>query len=156
MKKTCKLCWAINFVLLAGLVYGGYIFGVRGNVEPGTDGRSAVLMTSSDRVRVLGEMRGFLETVQTISAATAQGDMKTVEQTARADGMIKAGGETPAFMGSLPLEFKKLGLGTHKAFDKLADLAATNPAPKVLLAKLSTLMLNCVACHQSFQIKVND
>lgn len=156
MKKSCKLCWLANLVLLAVLAYGAYIFGVRGNVEPGKDGRTAVLMSPADRTRVLGEMRGFLTTVQEITAAAAQGDMKTVATVARADGSVKIGQESPAFIGSLPLNFKTLGMNTHNGFDALADLAATNPTPKVVFVELGDLMLNCVACHQSYQIKASN
>jgi len=156
MKKSCKACWIVNVVLVLALVYGGYIFGIRGNVEKAADGRSAVLMSSADRIRVLGDMRSFLETVQSITDSAVSGDMKSVEQVARAHGSAKSGKETAAFMGSLPLGFKTLGLGTHTAFDALADLAATNPAPKVLLGQLGNLMLNCVACHESYTLKATD
>jgi len=156
MKKTCKLCWGINIILVLALVYAGYIFTVRGNVVKGEDGRTAVLMSGKDRVRVLGEMRVFLETVQSITEAAAQGDMKTVEKIARANGSVKAGGESPEFIASLPLEFKTLGMGAHDNFDKLADLAATNPKPTVLLAALSDDMLTCTACHQSYLLKATQ
>ncbi len=156
MKKTCKLCWGINIILLLAVAYAGYIFTVRGNVVKGDDGRIAVLMTGKDRVRILGEMRGFLETVQSISEAAAQGDMKTVEKIARANGSSKVRAETPAFLASLPLEFKSLGMNTHANFDKLADFAATNPKPAALMAKLSDDMLNCVACHQTYQLKATQ
>jgi len=153
MKKTCKLCWGINIILVAVVAYAGYIFTVRGNVETGVDGRTAVLMTGKDRVRVLGEMREFLETVQSITEAASQDDMKTVEKIARANGMIKAGGETPEFLASLPLDFKTLGMAAHGNFDKLADLAATGPTPAVLMAKLGDDLLTCTACHQTYLLK---
>jgi len=156
MKKSCKICWGINIILVLAVAYAGYIYTVRGNVVKGDDGRLAVVMSGKDRVRILGEMRGFLETVQSITEAATQNDMKTVEKIARANGMVKAGGETPAFLASLPLEFKTLGMDTHASFDKLADLAATNPTPAVLMAKLGEDMLNCVACHQSYQLKATQ
>jgi len=156
MKKPCKICWGINIVLVAAVAYSAYIFTVRGNVEKGEDGRTAVLMSGKDRVRVLGEMRVFLETVQAISEAAAQNDMKLVEKIARANGMSKTGGESPEFLASLPLAFKTLGMETHGNFDKLADLAATNPTPAGLITQLSNDMLNCVACHASYSIKATN
>jgi len=156
MKKTCKLCWGINIILLLAVVYAGYIFTVRGNVVKGEDGRTAVLMSGKDRVRILGEMRGFLETIQSITEAAAQNDMKTVEQIARANGSVKVGGETPQFLASLPLDFKTLGMQAHSNFDKLADLAATNPTPSVLLARVSDDMLVCTACHQTYLLKATQ
>jgi len=153
VNKGCKLCWGVSALLLAVLLYGGYVVGIRGNVEAGDDGRTAVVMDSADRIRVLGEMRAFLEAVQGINAAIADGKMKEVETIARASGMVKARGESAAFLATLPLEFKKLGMATHQRFDDLADLAATNPAPQKMLAAVSDTMLNCVACHQAYQLK---
>jgi len=153
MNKKCKFCWGINIVLFLGVAYAAYIFTVRGNVVKGADGRVAVLMTGKDRVRILGEMRVFLETVQSITEAASQNDMKTVEKIARANGMIKAGGETPEFLASLPLDFKTLGMAAHGNFDKLADLAATGPTPAVLMAKLGDDLLTCTACHQTYLLK---
>ena len=153
MRESCKICWGINIILVLAVAYAGYIFTVRGNVVKGDDGRLAVVMSGKDRVRILGEMRGFLETVQSISGAAAETDMKAVEKIARANGMAKTGGESPAFVASLPLEFKTLGMDTHANFDKLADLAATNPTPAVLIGKLSEDMLNCVACHESYLLE---
>ncbi len=153
MKKSCKFCWGVSIVLLAVVLYGGYVFGIRGNVEKGDDGRTAVVMAPGDRIRVLGEMRAFLETLQSIDEAIASDDMKEVERLARASGMVKAGGESPAFIATLPLEFKTLGMGLHKSFDGLADLAATDPKPQEMLAAVSDVMLTCTACHASYQLK---
>jgi len=91
--------------------------------------------------------------VQTITSALVDGDMKTVETTARSVGMAAAEGESPAMMAKLPLEFKTLGLATHKGFDDLADLAAGGAVPMAVLGNLSTLMLNCTSCHQGYQLK---
>ena len=153
MNKGCKLCWGVSALLLAVLLYGGYVVGIRGNVEAGDDGRTAVVMDSADRIRVLGEMRAFLESLQEINAAIADGNMKEVETIARASGMAKAGGESAAFLATLPLEFKTLGMGLHKSFDGLADLAATDPKPQEMLAAVSDVMLTCTACHASYQLK---
>ncbi len=153
MNKSCKFCWGLSILLLGVVLYGGYVFGIRGNVEKGDDGRTAIVMAPADRIRVLGEMRVFLETLQSIDQAIAEDDMKTVERLARASGMVKAGGESPAFLGTLPLEFKTLGMGLHKSFDGLADLAATDPDPGKMLAAVSDVMLTCTACHASYQLK---
>ena len=153
MGKSCKFCWGLSAVLIAGLAYGAYKFIVVGSVETGVDGRSVVLLSPDERLKVLGEMRGLLEAVQTITSALVDGDMKTVETTARSVGMAAAEGESPAMMAKLPLEFKRLGMSTHKAFDDLADLAAGGAVPMAVLGNLSTLMLNCTSCHQGYQLK---
>ena len=52
----------------------------------------------------------------------------------------------------LPLEFKQLGLATHRGFDSIADEAerrrSTDHAPK----QLGDVMQNCVACHGTWRI----
>lgn len=156
MKTIFKLSLALNVALVLAFGLASYVFVVGGNVEPSPDGRAAILVTTAERDHVLGEMRGFVEILQSITQALASNDMKTVAETARAAGMKKTQGESPAFMRKLPLEFKKLGFDTHRKLDALADLAATNPAPEVILGRVSQLMLNCVACHQSYLMKATD
>jgi len=146
----------LNIILIALLGAGAYQFIVRGSVAPAPDGRTAVLMTSAERAHVLTEMRGLVEALQTITQAVAANDMQTIEKTARAGGMKKTKSESPAFMGKLPLEFKKLGFGLHKKFDLLADTAASTAQKDAVLEHISDLMLNCVACHASYSIKATD
>lgn len=51
---------------------------------------------------VLGEMRTFLEGVQTIVEAIAEDDMETVAATATSIGMAATGGEPAQFIAKLP------------------------------------------------------
>lgn len=152
MNKNCKFCWGVSLVLVLGLGFGVYKFIFAGSVIALEDDRQAVVLTTAERNKVLGEMRGLLETVQAITQAAVAGDMKTIETSARAAGMAAAEAESPAMMGKLPFEFKTLGLATHKAFDDLADFAVSGATPMAVLGNMSQVMLNCTACHAGYAL----
>ncbi len=152
MKKSCKFCWALSVLLFVTVLGMGYVFLLRGNVTASNDDRTAVVLTPGERDMILGEMRDFLEAVQTITGALAEDDMATVIETARAHGMAATGGVPTTLMGKLPLELKTLGFDTHKLFDGLADTAQKTKDPKAVLSGLGDLMLNCTACHASYKI----
>jgi hypothetical protein len=156
MKSGCKTCWTLILILALGLGLMAYTFLIRGNVEMLEDGRTAVLLTADERTRVLGEMRGLLETVQTVIVAATEGDMQTIAEASTRAGMAAAEGESPQLIGKLPLEFKTLGLGTHAAFDDLAELAGTTDEPMVVIEELGAIMNNCVFCHQNYRLGIED
>ncbi|MCB1368762.1 MAG: hypothetical protein KDK00_13415 [Rhodobacteraceae bacterium] len=156
MKILCKLGWFVSLILAGVIAYGAYVVMVPGHTAPSSDGRTAVLLAEGERDKVLGEMRVLLETVQAISENLAAGNVEAVPALARAAGMAAAAGESPAMMAKLPLEFKTLGLGTHQAFDDLADMAAMDPEPLEVLATMSQTMLNCTACHAGYRLAVED
>ena len=120
MKTTCKLCWAITAALLFGVISIGSWFFVRGNVTESDDGRTTILLTASERDFVLAEMRGLLEAVEAITFELSEDNMEGVAEAAKAVGIGSAGGEPITLIAKLPLEFKTLGMGTHRAFDELA------------------------------------
>lgn len=154
MSIVNKLGWISALILALALMAGAYVFIVAGKTIPASDGRIEVLLSEGERDKVLGEMRGMLETIQGIVEALTENDLGTVETLARASGMAATKGETPAMMAKLPLELKQLGFGTHSAFDDLADLAATRPEPNVVLGAVGDLMLNCTACHASYRFGI--
>lgn len=151
--KTCKLCWAVSGVLAVALVAMAYTFIVVGNVEEGDDGRTAVILSPAEKIRVLGEMRMMLEAVQTITESIVNDDMDAVVESATAVGMAAARAESPTMLAKLPIEFKTLGFATHQAFDDLALEAKDMGNGEVILAELGDLILNCTACHTSYQLK---
>lgn len=151
MSGNCKACWGVSLALVAALGFGAYKFMVVGNVEAYADGRTSVLLLPDERNKVLSEMRGLLEAAQTITEAAVKNDMETVQTTARSVGMAAARAESPALIGKLPLEFKKLGMSTHQAMDDLADFAEV-AEPIEVLGMLGEAMLKCTACHASYRI----
>ncbi|MHA1128189.1 MAG: hypothetical protein ACTSRN_04460 [Alphaproteobacteria bacterium] len=154
--KSCKLCWAVTSALVLFIAVMGYKFIVVGSVAESDDGRTAIIMTPAERDMILGEMRTFLEGVQTIVEAIAEDDMETVASTATSIGMAATGGEPAALIAKLPLEFKTLGFGTHGAFDELAMEATDMGNSKIVLAKLGDLMLRCTSCHASYRFDIEE
>lgn len=154
--KSCKLCWAVTSALVLFIAVMGYKFIVVGSVTESDDGRTAIIMTSPERDMILGEMRTFLEGVQTIVEAIAEDDMATVASTATSIGMAATGGEPAALIAKLPLEFKTLGFGTHGAFDELAMEATDMGDSKIVMAKLGELMLRCTSCHASYRFDIEE
>lgn len=154
MTFLCKLGWILSLILAGVVAYGAYVLMVPGHTAPSSDGRTAVLLSEGERDKVLGEMRFLLETVQAISKNLADGNVDAVPALARAAGMAAAAGETPAMMAKLPLEFKTLGMGTHQAFDDLADMAEMDPEPLEVLATMSQTMLNCTTCHAGYRLAI--
>ena len=53
----------------------------------------------------------------------------------------------------LPMEFKKLGLATHRAFDAIADDAPEQNLTAFVTKRLGETMNNCTACHATFRLK---
>lgn len=151
----CKLCWSISAILLVGLSLISYKFILTGAVTPSTDGRQAILLEESERNLVLAEMRMFLASVQKITKALSENDMKIVAEAAREVGLAAQQEVPGSLMGKLPLAFKKLGFDTHKKFDELALDAKDLGDPQYALEQLSTLMNNCVACHSTYRISAS-
>lgn len=151
--KSCKICWTLTVLLAVALGAIAFQF-VNGSTIKSEDGRTAIVMTSPERDLILGEMRTFLEGVQTIVEAIAADDMETVSATATSIGMAATGGEPAALIAKLPLDFKALGMGTHQAFDDLSMEASDMGDSQVVLAKLGELMLRCTSCHAGYRFEV--
>jgi len=151
MKKTTPH-WIAIAVLVAVLVGGMFKFIVLGNTEKGDDGRTAVILEPAERQAVLEEMRLLLETTQTVVEALANDDLAAVEAAARPIGSAAIATVDFRLRAKLPLEFKKLGFGTHYAFDDIADMAKAGEPAKAIQLKLVETMNNCITCHASFQL----
>lgn len=154
MKTTCKFCWALTTALIVGMLAVGSWFFVRGTVTEGDDGRTSILLTASERDFVLAEMRGLLEAVETITFELSEANMESVASAARSVGMGSAGGEPLTLMAKLPLEFKKLGMATHNAFDDLATEAEDMGDGAVVLRQLSSILTNCTSCHAGYRFDI--
>lgn len=153
--NSVKVSWTITAVLAIMLAFVGFKF-VTGSTEQTDDGRTAIMMTAPERDMILSEMRTFLEGVQTIVEAIAADDMEVVAATATSIGMAATGGEPAQLIAKLPLDFKSLGMATHKAFDDLAMEATDMGDANIVLANLGDLMLRCTSCHAGYRFDVED
>jgi hypothetical protein len=156
VKNSCKFCWAISLLLIIAVGAMAYMFVIRGNVTESKDGRTAIILSPGERDLVLGEMRDFLEAVQAITEALAAKDMKIVAGRAKKVGMASAGGVPVTLMTKLPLEFKTLGMSTHKAFDDLSVEATDMGDVQVSLGKLAELLNNCTTCHAAYRLEADN
>ncbi len=152
--KTCKLSWSVSVVLLVAVLAMSYKFIFSGAVAPSSDGRQALQLEAAERDLVLGEMRLFLSSVQTMTEGLSKGDMAQVIKAARKVGVAAQQAVPGSLVGKLPLSFKQLGFDTHKKFDLLALDAESLGDTQHTLQQLSELMNNCVACHASYRMDV--
>ena len=147
-----KLCWLLTLVFAVAAGAMAYVFLIRGQTMPASDGRMAILLDAGERDLVLTEMRGFLASVQAITDAVVREDPAGVAAAARQVGAAAQQGVPASLVGKLPLEFKKLGFDTHQKFDQLAlDAEQFGEADQALPA-LAELMHNCVGCHAAYRI----
>lgn len=149
--KNTKVLWSIIIVLLIAIMFIAYKF-IQGSVAPSDDQRTAVVLTKDERNLILGEMRQFLISVQGISEAITRGDMARVAELATEAGM-KAEEDTPgSLLTKIPLPMKTLGFDTRGKFDLIAADARQHNDPAVSRKQLDALLLNCIACHATYQL----
>ncbi len=147
-----RLGWLMATVFAVATFTMAYLFVIRGNTLPASDGREAIMLLPGERDLVLGEMRAFLMAVQQITQAVADGDAEAAARAARSVGAGAQQGVPTTLVGKLPLAFKRLGFDTHSRFDQLAMNAEQMDDATVISAELATLMQNCVACHAAYRI----
>lgn len=131
-------------------------FFINGNTKQLDDGRISVKLTKDEKNRVLGEMRLLLSGVQMILAAALDNNLKVVEKTATSLGMKVATEEDPSLLAKLPIDLKKIGLGVHRRFDKLADKAHSGATKEEVIREVSEIMLTCVGCHEAYRLDISE
>ncbi len=146
MWKRIALVMVIVWLVSAGTVSW---FFIKGSTEMGTDNRRAVRLSPHEKDMVLGEMRAMLKAVSGVITALAEKDPKRAAEAASSGGMAMAVDATPGLMAKLPLDFKELGMGTHKAFDDLAAEIKGGATQEVVLKKVSVITSRCIACHET-------
>jgi len=132
--------------------YAGYKFKY-GNAEK-VDNRVAITLSVAEKDVVLGEMRLLLEGLQGIISGLSNSDFKKVEVSARGNGMVMAQDVNPALMLKLPVEFKSVGMGVHKAFDDLAENIDGKDV-KIILREIDSIMDSCVGCHLIYKLEID-
>lgn len=147
-----RLCWLLTLVFAVATLALAYIFLIRGETLPASDGRTAILLEPGERDLVLTEMRAFLAAVQSITDAVARDDVPAAAAAARNVGAAAQQGVPASLVGKLPVEFKSLGFDTHRKFDQLALDAEQFAEAGQVLPALAELMHNCVGCHATYRI----
>lgn len=116
--------------------------------ERTADGRIALYYTADDRAHISGEMLGFLQGLQTISAAMADEDRETIHDAAAA--LRRGNGQGMAVQMKSPEGFRVLGRSLRDDFSAIADMSGTADMADIQIA-VSSAMSKCVACHGSFK-----
>ena len=145
-----RLFLASLLLWLAVVVAAGVLF-VRGTTAPGSDGRTAIRLSLSERDFVLGEMRTMLGAVQGVAEGIAANDLTAVSRAASGSGIAFERGVPVTLMGRLPLEFKQQGMAMHAGFDEIAAAAAKGESGQALTGRLAGQLNLCLGCHQSYR-----
>lgn len=152
MQKTSKLTW-LSLVLWACTVAFGAYFFVFGRTTASPDGRTAVVLSPSEREFVLAEMRALVAGLHGVMDGLAKEDQESVAESLSSMGMVMAADDSEVLLGKLPLELKAMGLGLHRKMDVLADQVRGNQlSDKELFAELSASLATCVSCHATYRI----
>lgn len=125
----------------------------RGDVAA-LDDRVPINVDAATRFAVLTEMRTMLNAVQGIVGGAAQGDTAAMRRAATSAGVAAASEAGEGVAAQLGADFVQLGMRTHTTFDSLATDVARGKSRDAVLSRLSTVMGNCVGCHNQFRLVV--
>jgi hypothetical protein len=112
------------------------------------DGRLALYYTATDRGHISTEMLGFLQSLQTLSAAVADEDRETIRDTAGA--LRRGNGQGQAVQMKSPEGFRAFGFALRQDFSAISDMAMTADMTEIELA-ISGATSKCVACHGTYK-----
>jgi hypothetical protein len=147
--KLCVATLVTWFVTIGAL---GWLF-VKGWTVEGRDGRTEIVLAPAERDQILAEMRQLLKAVQGVvtGLSGSGGDLKMVEESARAARMSMAADVNPALMAKPPLAFKQMGMSVHQDMDQLADADVQRETPPQILRRLSSITARCTTCHDLYR-----
>jgi hypothetical protein len=137
----------------------GWLF-INGWTTKGSDGRTEVLLSPSERDFVLTQMRQFQQAIHAVLADVGAADgheaFQAAEAAARTVGMGADKDVNPALLAKIPLAFKKMGMSVHHEFDELADGIAQGETVPQIIRRLSTITSQCSACHEIYRISARQ
>ncbi len=148
-----KILTTLSILLNIGLIY---FFVFKGSTvhSQGQETRTTITMPKEHADFTLAEMRGFLESVQQINEGILTKNAKKIIAAGQKSGGSVIAHAPQGFLKRLPMPFKQLGFSTHDIFDEIAESASNNFDAQQSQKQLNKLLNNCIACHQSYLIKV--
>lgn len=153
--KTHRLAILAVVLWVATAAAAAWVF-VKGQTRVEVDGRTAILLSETERAAVLAEMRQLLKAVHGVVEGVSQADeaegRKQAGQAARSAGMGMASEAGPALLVKLPLAFKQMGMSVHRDFDGLADMVTDKAPPAQVLARLAGITARCTTCHDLYRL----
>jgi cytochrome c556 len=120
------------------------------------DARTPVRLPAEMRADFLAEMRQHMDSLDDVIAAVAAGNFKDAAKVAR-EHLVPGSGK--GFGRHLPIEFREIGLGMHRAAAEFAEVAEAAGAPPAdadwrrVMAALKEISGHCRACHDAFRVE---
>lgn len=148
---------AIGLWIVTVITFGYFFY--FGSTSRSLDNRTAIHLTPAERQLVLTEMRALLTAVNGMLNGLANKDYEGAAKAADAVGMGLVASlehQEKTILLKLPVEFKKLGFGTHEKFDEIAAKIRKKQEIHTLLKEMDELTRNCVVCHASYKIELDS
>lgn len=129
---------------------------VEGQEPPREDARQSIVLPEAARQTVLHEMRLMLEALNGVLRHAVTMDRGRMAEAALSGGTRIAVDTDPAVAKRLPEDFIRLGAGTHRDFDALAEAIEAGIGRDTLFARLGGLTSKCVSCHASYRVTTEE
>ena len=120
------------------------------------DPRAPVKLPPDVRAAFMEEMRHHMDSLDDVIAALAAADFAAAAKGARTELAIGGGKGLGRFM---PVEFREMGLGMHRAAADFAEVADAVPAQasaadwKKTMEALQMISAQCRGCHSAFRVE---
>lgn len=120
------------------------------------DTRTAIKLPAEMREDFLEHMRNHMDSLDDVMSQLAGADFKGAAKVAR-EQLVP--GSDKGFGRYLPIEFREMGLGMHRAAVDFAEAVENVPAEptasdwKKAMASLQAISAQCRACHSTFRME---
>lgn len=120
------------------------------------DPRTSIEMPPDVRGAFLEHMRHHMDSLDDVIAQLAAGDFKGAARVAR-DELVP--GAAVGFGRHLPVDFREMGLGMHRAAAEFAEVTDAVPTPptatdwRKAVEALQAISVQCRACHAAFRVQ---
>ena len=123
------------------------------------DPRTPITLPADMRGPFLEHMRHHMDSLDDVMAQLAAADFKEAAKVAR-EQLVPGSGS--GFGRYLPVEFREMGLGMHRAAADFAEVADAVPAQptaadwKKTMEALQAISIQCRACHSAFRLQSRE
>ena len=148
--------YILNVVLIAVIGFFAFKFLSDPNIATGVEDRTPVVLTAAEKAEVLHEMRGLLETVQSVIEAATGDDIAAIPDIVRPFGMAAVEKESVTMAAKLPVEVITMGYDAHRAMDALGAMAEEGASGDEILETLAGAMVLCTTCHNSYMFVAEE
>jgi len=126
-------------------------------VQAAEDNREAVSRTPAEKAFILGEMRKFLEALQSINDSLSRHDLASVSEAAEARGRTR-NSPPPGMLPSLKAKetdtWRQWAQNVRIGFDTIAASAKSGEPIERQLALTRDILQSCTACHATYRIEL--